>query len=100
MPRQPEDLVLTLLRQMRADVCILRERDDEHSEELRALRKPIHDWQETTATAAGFAMRPNIRAHVDLRRQVADLTRRVEKLEAGQCTAASLRIRRTSGGDG
>jgi hypothetical protein len=60
MPKEPENLVLTLLREMRGGVAILRERADEHSQELRALRKPIHDWQETTATATGFAMHANI----------------------------------------
>jgi hypothetical protein len=54
--KEPENLVLTLLREMRGDVAALRERADEHSEELRALRRQIHDWQETTATATGFAM--------------------------------------------
>ena len=52
MPQEPENLVLQVMREMRSDVAILRERADEHSEELRALRKQIHDWQETTATTA------------------------------------------------
>ncbi len=60
MLKEPENLVLNLLREMRGDVSILRERTDEHSEELRALRRQIHDWQETTATATGFA---NARQH-------------------------------------
>jgi hypothetical protein len=44
MPKEPENLVLNLLREMRGDVSILRERADEHSEELRALCRQIHDW--------------------------------------------------------
>jgi septal ring factor EnvC (AmiA/AmiB activator) len=80
MPKEPENLVLTLLREMRGDVAILRERADEHSEELRALRKQIHDWQETTATATGFAMHANIRGQ-EMEQEIADLKRRVEKLE-------------------
>ena len=61
MSEEPENLVLKLLREMRGDVAILRELADEHSEEFRALRRQIHDWQETTATATGFAMHANVR---------------------------------------
>ena len=80
MPKEPDDLVLTLLREMRGDVAVLRERADEHSEELRALRKQIHDWQETTATATGFAMHANIRGQ-EIEQEIADLRKRIEKLE-------------------
>ena len=57
MSEEPENLVLKLPREMRGDVSMLRERADGHSEELRALRRQIHDWQ----AATGFAMRANIR---------------------------------------
>jgi len=80
MSTEPENLVLTLLREMRGDVVVLRERADEHSEELRALRRQIHDWQETTATATGFAMHANIRGQ-EIEQEVAELKKRVERLE-------------------
>ena len=83
MPKEPENLVLELLREMRGDIAILRERADEHSEELRALRGQIRDWQETTATATGFAMHANIRGQ-EMEREIADLKKRVEKLEKAQ----------------
>jgi len=39
--------------------------------------------REGTVSAIGFAANAG-RAHVDLRRQIADLTRRVERLEASR----------------
>jgi hypothetical protein len=51
MSKEPDNLVLKLLREMRVIL-------DEHSlahldtkAELRELKKQIYDWQETTATA-------------------------------------------------
>jgi septal ring factor EnvC (AmiA/AmiB activator) len=80
MPEEPGNLVLELLREMRGDVAILRERADEHNEELRALRRQIHDWQETTATATGFAMHATIRGQ-EIEQEIAELKKRIEKLE-------------------
>ncbi|MBI3274725.1 MAG: hypothetical protein HYZ60_01955, partial [Methylocystis sp.] len=56
------------------------ERSEEHSEQFKALRKEIRDWQETTATATGFSMHANIR-NTALEVEIADLKKRVEKLE-------------------
>ena len=83
MLKEPENLVLTLLREMRGDVAVLRERADEHSEELRALRKQIYDWQGTTATATGFAMHAKIRGQ-EIEQEIADPRKRIEKLEKGK----------------
>ncbi|MBV9289210.1 MAG: hypothetical protein JO288_15575 [Hyphomicrobiales bacterium] len=80
MPREPDNLVLTLLREIRSDIGVLREHADEHSEGLRALRTQIRDWQETTATATGFAVHASIRGEA-IEREIADLKKRVEKLD-------------------
>jgi len=80
MAKAPHDLTTTILREIRGDLTHLRERADENTAELKALRKQIHDWQETTATATGFAMHANIRGQA-LEEQLAELRTRVEKLE-------------------
>ena len=46
-----------------------------------ALDERVEAIREGTVSAIGFAANAS-RAHVDLRREIADLTRRVEKLEA------------------
>ena len=78
MAKEPDNLVLQLLREMRGEVAALRESAEEHSELFKALRKDIRDWQETTATTAGFAM--HIRGQ-SMESEIADLKKRVEKLE-------------------
>ena len=48
------------------------------------MRKEIHDWQETVATAAGFAMHANIRAADRSRSELAALTQARRKAGKGQ----------------
>jgi hypothetical protein len=79
MAKEPDSLILRLLREMRSDMVVIRERADEHAEELRAFRKEIH-WQETTATAAGVAVHANTRVQ-SIEQELAALKKRVEKLE-------------------
>jgi len=61
MAREPDSVVLQLLREMRGEIAALRESASEHSELFKALRKDVRDWQETIATASGFAAHANIR---------------------------------------
>ena len=97
MAKEPENLVLAILREMRADVKDVRTelaRIDETLHQVRltvaghdlrfdALDEKFEMIREGTVSAIGFAANAS-RAHVDLRKQIADLTRRVEKLEAAQ----------------
>jgi septal ring factor EnvC (AmiA/AmiB activator) len=80
MAKEPDNLVLELLREMRGDVRTLRERSEEHADELRKIRKEIHSWQETTATGVGFAMHANVRLET-VEQRFEDLTKRIERLE-------------------
>lgn len=98
MAEEPDNLVLQLLRTMRAENSV---RFDEIEAVLEDIRQGLHDVRltvvrhdlrfdalderveairEGTVSAIGFAANAS-RAHIDLRRQIADLTRRVEKLE-------------------
>ena len=94
MAEEPDNLVLQLLRPMRAensarfdeiDAVLSDVRRTLASYELRfdALEERVEVIREGTVSAIGFAANAS-RAHVDLRKQIADLTRRVEKLEAGR----------------
>jgi hypothetical protein len=97
MAEEPDNLVLQMLRD-------IRDRQDEHSarfDEIEAVLKEVrltvasHDLRfdaleervetirEGTVTAIGYAAHAS-RGHVDLRKQIAELTRRVEKLEAAR----------------
>ena len=53
-----------------------------HDLRFDALEERVETIREGTVSAIGYAANAS-RAHVDLHRQIADLTRRVEKLEAG-----------------
>lgn len=97
MAEEPDNLVLQMLRAIRA-------KQDEHTarfEEMETVLKEVrltvasHDLRfdaleervelirEGTVTAIGYAAQAS-RGHVELRQQLADLTRRVERLEAGR----------------
>jgi hypothetical protein len=92
MPEEPDNSLLQLLRTMRAEnsgrfdeieavlhdvrLTVVR-----HDRRLDALDERVVAIREGTVSAIGFAANAG-RAHVDLRRQIADRTRRIEKLEA------------------
>ncbi len=80
MAKEPDNLVLELLREVRAEQGEMR--DDVHAlgEQLSAMRKEMGDWQETISTAAGFAMHANLRSQ-KIETELAALPKRVEKLE-------------------
>jgi hypothetical protein len=97
MAEEPDNLVLQLLRGIRGTLDEHSSRFDAIEAVLREVRLNVagHDLRfdalderlelirEGTVSAIGFAANAG-RAHVDLRRQIADLARRVEKLEAGR----------------
>jgi hypothetical protein len=67
------DLMLKMLREIRATL-------DDHSAEFKTLRKEMHEWHETIATAAGFAMPANLRNSA-VESEIEALKKRVETLE-------------------
>jgi predicted nuclease with TOPRIM domain len=90
MAKDPENLVLALLGEMRGDMS----RMDETLQEVRrhvvgldlrfdALDQKFELIREGTVSAIGYAANAS-RAHVDLQKQIADLARRVEKLEVAK----------------
>jgi len=94
MAKEPDDLVLPILREMRVDMKAEFTRLDETLREVRravasigmrveALDEKFEVIREGTVSAIGFAANAS-RAHVDLRKQIADLAKRDEKLEAAK----------------
>jgi hypothetical protein len=97
MAEEPDNLVLHLLRGIRGTLDQHSSRFDAiegvlnevrltvagHDLRFDALEERIETIREGTVSAIGFAANAG-RAHVELRRQIADLTRRVERLEASR----------------
>jgi hypothetical protein len=97
MAKEPDNLVLRLLREMRVDIKAVHDDISRIDKTLREVRLTVvgHDMRfdaldekfemirEGTVSAIGFAATAS-RAHVDLQNQIANLTKRVEKLEAAK----------------
>jgi hypothetical protein len=90
MAEEPDNLVLAPLREMRAEIAHIDETLHAvrltvagHDRRFDALDQKIDMIREGTVSAIGFAANAS-RAHVDLHKQIADLTRRVTKLEAAK----------------
>ena len=97
MAEEPDNLVLQMLRSIRATQEQHTARFDEieavlkevrltvvsHDLRFDALEERVETIREGTVTAIGYAAHAS-RGHVELRQQIADLTRRVERLEAGR----------------
>ena len=94
MAKEPEKLVLSILREMRVDMKTEFARLDETLHDVRrhvasldlrveALDEKFEMIREGTVSAIGYAANAS-RAHVDLHKQIANLTRRVEKLEGAK----------------
>ena len=97
MAEEPDNRVLQMLRAIRAtqeqhtarfeDIeAVLKEvRLTVVSHDLRfdALEERVETIREGTVTAIGYAAHAS-RGQAELRQQIADLTRRVERLEAGR----------------
>ena len=92
MAEEPDDLVIPLPRTMRAKNSARFDEIEAVLKEVRltvarhdlcfdALEERVETIRARTVSAIGFAANAS-RAHVDLRRRIADLTRPVEKLEA------------------
>ena len=92
MPEEPDNLVLQLLRTMRAENSArfdaieavlhdVRLTVARHDLRFDALEESVDAIREGTIFAIGLTAGAG-RARVDLPRQIADLTRRVEKREA------------------
>ena len=90
MAEEPDNLVLRHLRdiradvkEMRGDVHEIRTVLDSHTLRFDYLQERVEMLREGTLTAIGFAASSS-EQNKKLAQQLADLTKRVEKLEAAQ----------------
>ena len=80
MAEEPDNLMLRLLREIRETQDKHSALLEDHSRQFREMRREMHDWQESTARAMGFAGHANLRAE-SLQKQIDALTERLERLE-------------------
>ena len=80
MAEEPDNILLRLLRDIRAKQDDHDKRFDAHDRRFDDLEKAIEDWKETTATGVGFAAHANIRTEA-LEKEIADLKRRMDRIE-------------------
>jgi polyhydroxyalkanoate synthesis regulator phasin len=80
MAEEPENLILKMLREIRAKQEEHDGRFDKHDAQFRELRKAIEDWQETTSTGVGFAAHAHLRTQA-MEKEIEELKRRVAQLE-------------------
>ncbi len=83
MPDDESNLVLRLLREMRA----VQDQNSRQLEGIGRLEKQMETLHESTITALGFAAHANVR-HDTTQRQIDDLTARIERMERGETEPA------------
>ena len=80
MASEPENVMLRLLREIRAKQDEHTAMHEEHRQSFAELRKAIEDGKETTATGVGFAAHANIRTDA-LEKEIEELKRRMDRIE-------------------
>ena len=80
MADHPIDSTEMILRDIQRTLSEHTRMLNEQSGNIRDMRRELHDWQETTATALGFAGHANVRIE-SLQKQVDELTARLDRLE-------------------
>jgi predicted nucleic acid-binding Zn-ribbon protein len=83
MTDEPANIILKLLRDIRAKQDEHDKRFDAHDHQFNDLNKAIEDWRETTATGDGFAAHANIRTDA-LEKEIEALKRRIDRLEGSE----------------
>jgi phage shock protein A len=80
MAGEDDNIILRLLRDIRAKLDEHDGRFDEHDKQFAELRQRMDEVHETLYTAAGMAAHANVRQDA-VARELADLRSRIEKLE-------------------
>ena len=80
MAGEPDTLVLTMLREMRAAIGDVRAAQDEQSRRLIHIETRVDEMHESMITGLGLAAHANVR-HDTVEKRLADLTKRIERLE-------------------
>lgn len=80
MAKEPDNLVLKLLREMRDGQKKMQAVLDKHSEEFKKLHREILEWKQTSAAAGGYAIHANVQAG-ELQSKIDRIEKRLKRLE-------------------
>ena len=80
MTKDPTDATPMILRDIQATLAEHTKMLKEQGADIKGMRREMHEWQESTATALSFAGHANIRIE-SLQKPVDALTERLERLE-------------------
>ena len=80
MAEEPENVMLRLMREMRAKLDDVSMKLEEHDHRFDKVDQRLDEIHETMYTTAGMAMHANVR-HEAVSKQLDDLRKRVERLE-------------------
>ncbi len=80
MAKEPIDATPRILQDIQATLAEHTGMLQEQGADIKGMRREMHEWQESTATALGFAGHANIRIE-SLQKPVDLLTERLERLE-------------------
>ena len=80
MAREPEELVVRILREMQAAMADHGRILKDHSQEFRKIHREIGDLQETIVTSAGVSLKSAVKAE-NLQNQIDMLEDRLKRIE-------------------
>jgi tetrahydromethanopterin S-methyltransferase subunit G len=74
MAKEPDNIVLKLLRE-------IRDTQGEHSSEFKKIRKELEDLSESVTYSLGLSAHANVR-HESVQKKIDEIEKRLKKLEA------------------
>jgi polyhydroxyalkanoate synthesis regulator phasin len=83
MARQPEDMVVRILQQIKATLADHGSMHEEHRQAFIRIERRLDEALDSSITAIGLASHANVR-HNTVREEIEELKRRVERLEEKQ----------------
>ena len=81
MPKQPEDLVIRILRDIQGTLSEHTKTLADHTKRFEQIEQHFDDLQEGMVTALGLASHAHVRDE-SMRKDINDLKKRVKRLEA------------------
>jgi septal ring factor EnvC (AmiA/AmiB activator) len=80
MAKEPDDAVVPILQQIQATLAQHGRLLADHSKSFKRIETEMREMNESMLSALGLAAHSNVR-HEDVKRQIEELTERVERLD-------------------